>query len=64
MKKTNSTTKMVKDPLSIIDAIFVTKARQKVATGVTGFLGVSLIGMSIIIASIRPEDIRPNTEKE
>lgn len=62
MRKTKSTTKTVKDPLSIIDAIFETKARQKVTAGVTGFVGVSLIGLSIIIASIKPEDTYPTTK--
>jgi len=62
MRKAKNTAQATKDPLSIIDAIFLTKARQKVATGVTGFLGVSLIGMSIIIASIKPEDIQPTTK--
>lgn len=45
--------------MSIIDAIFVTKTRQKVVMGITGFLGVSFISMSIIITSVKPEDIQP-----
>ena len=57
MSRAKSTSKAVKDPLTIIDAIFATKARQKMVAGVTGFLGISLIGMSALIASIKPEDI-------
>ena len=52
-----------KESISIIDEIFLTKARQKIVSGVTGFLGVSLLGMSAIIASIRPEDIYPSEPK-
>lgn len=59
MSRTKSTPKAVKDPLTIVDAIFATKARQKMVAGATGFLGISLIGMSALIASIKPEDIYP-----
>ncbi len=62
MRKTKSAAQATKDTLSITDAIFLTKARQKIAAGVTGFLGVSLIGVPIIIASIKPEDILANDE--
>lgn len=62
MRKKKTSPQVVKDPLSIIDAIFVTRARQKVASGVTGFLGASLIGMSIIIATIKPEDASPTAK--
>lgn len=57
MKKVN--TKMVNDSLNIIDAVFATRALQKIVAGITGFLGWSLVGMSFVIVSIKPEDIQP-----
>ena len=59
MRKMKSSTQVIKDPLSIIDAIFATKARQKIATGITGSLGVSLLVISAIIATTKPEDTYP-----
>lgn len=48
---------MVKTSFNVVDEIFKTKARQKVISGTIGTLGVSLVYLSLLIASIKPEDL-------